>query len=87
MSAFWQAVRKLKWRTPLRDPARACARCRHFANAADHIEREFAGLASLSSSRASVRDEDGLCALHGRYLSARASCADYCAPAPRSIPG
>jgi hypothetical protein len=44
------------------------------------MERALPGLATLSSGVASARDEDGICALHERYLAARSSCARY---APR----
>ena len=57
-----------------------CGTCRHFDNAPQRMERAFPGLATLSSGAASARDDDGICALYERYLSARSSCARY---APR----
>jgi hypothetical protein len=33
----------------------------------------------MSSGDASVRADDGICLRHDRYLSARASCADFTA--------
>ncbi len=54
-----------------------CATCAHFRNEPDFLEREIPGLASMSSAHASVRADDGICTRHDRYLSARASCADF----------
>ena len=54
-----------------------CARCIHFRNDAAYLEQAFGGLTVLSSARGSVRADDGICVLHGRYLSARASCAGF----------
>jgi len=54
-----------------------CAQCMHFRNDPAALEAAFPGLASLSSARGSVRADDGLCARHERYLSARASCAEF----------
>jgi hypothetical protein len=51
--------------------------CRHFENAPHRMERALPGLATLSSGAASVRDADGICLLHERYLSARSSCAQH----------
>jgi hypothetical protein len=52
-----------------------CARCRHFNGRPLEIEAALPGLSSLSSGYASVRDQDGLCALHDRYVAARSVCA------------
>ncbi len=54
-----------------------CAECKHFRNDPAALEAAFPGLSSLSSARGSVRADDGLCARHDRYLSARANCADF----------
>jgi hypothetical protein len=51
--------------------------CIHFRNDPAAIEAAFPGLAALSSGYGSVRADDGLCALHDRYLGARASCARF----------
>ena len=51
-----------------------CRNCRHFRNDPHYIETVFKGLSSLSSGFASVRNEDGLCLEHDRYLSANAWC-------------
>ncbi len=56
-----------------------CGACAHFRNEPAYLEVAFAGLASLSSAYGSVRDEDGLCLLHDRYLGAHCSCADFTA--------
>jgi len=56
-----------------------CGACVHFRNEPAYLEVAFAGLASLSSAYGSVRDEDGLCLLHDRYLGASCSCADFTA--------
>ena len=54
-----------------------CATCAHFRNDPAYLEQEIPGLASMSSAHASVRADDGICALHDRYLSARSSCAQF----------
>jgi hypothetical protein len=60
-----------------------CGSCKHFRNDAAYLESVFKGLTSMSSAYASVRADDGICGLHDRYLSARASCAGH-APRERS---
>jgi len=55
----------------------ACGSCRHFRNDAAYVEAALAGLTSLSSARGSTRCDDGICLLHGRYLSARSLCRDF----------
>jgi hypothetical protein len=54
-----------------------CGSCLHFRNDPATLEAALPGLASLSSGYGSVRADDGLCLVHDRYLSARASCARY----------
>lgn len=54
-----------------------CGRCVHFQNAPAFIEASFPGMAALCSGAASVRDHDGLCDRHGRYLSFRDTCRDF----------
>ena len=56
-----------------------CGSCQHFRNDPAYLEAAIPGLSSLSSSAASVRADDGLCLHRDRYLSARASCADFAA--------
>lgn len=54
-----------------------CVDCRHFRNSPEYIEATFKGLTSLSSGYASVRKDDGICAEHGIYLTAMASCERF----------
>jgi len=58
-------------------PKPRCADCRHFDNAPRRLEAALPGLAALSSADNASRSDDGLCVKRGRYLSARASCADF----------
>lgn len=57
----------------------ACGRCMFFDNDPQSLEAAIPGLRSLGSATASVRSDDGLCNLHGRYLGARASCSSFVA--------
>ena len=59
--------------------ARMCRDCARFRNDPAFLEAAFPGLASLGSAYGSVRDEDGLCLRHDRYLPARSGCADFAA--------
>lgn len=45
-----------------------CEFCAHLDNAPETLENAIPGLRSLSSGFAAVRDRDGLCSLHERYL-------------------
>jgi hypothetical protein len=56
-----------------------CRDCARFRNDPAFLEGAFAGLTSLSSAYGSVRDEDGLCLRHDRYVPARSHCADFAA--------
>jgi len=56
-----------------------CGRCVSFRNDRAYLEAAMPGLTSMSSGDASVRADDGICLRHDRYLSARASCADFSA--------
>jgi hypothetical protein len=58
------------------DPV-TCGTCRYFDNQPETFERTFPGLVSFGSGHASVRDDDGLCRLHDRYLSIRSSCRQH----------
>jgi hypothetical protein len=49
----------------------------HFRNDPAALEAALPGLNSLSSARASVRADDGLCGRHERLVGVRASCADF----------
>jgi len=57
--------------------AASCADCRHFLNDPHVLEQEIAGLSSLSSARASVRDDDGVCARYDRLTSRRFWCREH----------
>jgi hypothetical protein len=63
-----------------------CGSCVRFRNDPALLEAAMPGLSSLSSAYASVRADDGICLLHDRYLSARASCADFSARADHVKP-
>jgi hypothetical protein len=54
-----------------------CGRCVSFRNDRAYLEAVMPGLSIMSSGDASVRADDGVCERHDRYLSARASCADF----------
>jgi hypothetical protein len=56
---------------------RLCGGCVSFDNDPQRLEAQMPGLRSLGSATSSVRTDDGLCARHGRYLGARASCGDF----------
>jgi hypothetical protein len=55
----------------------SCADCRHFNGRPLDIEAALPGLSSLSSAYAAVRSDDGICALHDRYVAATSLCAEY----------
>jgi hypothetical protein len=61
----------------------ACAACRHFNGRPLDIEAALPGLSSLSSAYAAVRSDDGICALHDRYVAASSLCAGYAPGAVR----
>ena len=54
-----------------------CGRCEHFERDPLTIEQAIPGLAVMSSGFASVRDNDGLCAQHDRYVPAHGRCAAF----------
>jgi len=49
----------------------------HFRADPQELENAIPGLRSFGSAFAAVRADDGLCALHDRYLSATAHCAQH----------
>jgi hypothetical protein len=57
----------------------SCFDCRHFNGRPLDIEAALPGLSSLSSAYAAVRSDDGICALHDRYVAASSLCAGYAA--------
>jgi hypothetical protein len=54
-----------------------CKNCKYFQGHPAIVEKAYPGLSSLSSGFASVRDQDGFCNHHERYLSARDGCPDF----------
>jgi hypothetical protein len=64
--------------TPMSTPAIAsCLRCMHFLHAPAQLEAALPGLSSLSSAHAAVRCDDGICAVHDRYVSAASVCPAF----------
>lgn len=62
-----------------REPAPVCRNCRSFSGAALALEAAFPGMTAMGSGFSAVRGGDGLCGLHGRYLSAGSSCPRFAA--------
>jgi hypothetical protein len=54
-----------------------CRNCVFFDGDPQSMEVRIAGLRTLGSGFASVRDQDGLCEKHERYISATATCANF----------
>jgi hypothetical protein len=61
--------------TPPEQPS--CLKCRHFNNAPSELEAALPGLSSLSSAYAAVRADDGICAVHDRYVAASSVCPAF----------
>lgn len=55
----------------------ACRECKHFQNQPPHVEAALPGLSSLSSAYAAVRCDDGICAVHERYVAGSSHCAAF----------
>jgi hypothetical protein len=55
----------------------SCFACRHFNHEPADLEAALPGLASLSSAYAAVRGDDGICAVHDRYVAASSACAEF----------
>ncbi len=55
----------------------SCLGCRHFDHEPADVEAALPGLSSLSSAYAAVRADDGICAVHDRYVAASSVCADF----------
>jgi hypothetical protein len=51
-----------------------CTGCTHFIDEPAQIEALIPGLTAMGSARASVRSDDGICAIHDRMVSARDVC-------------
>ena len=60
-----------------RAAASQCLQCKHFQHAPAEVEAAFPGLSSLSSGYAAVRCDDGICAVHERYVAASSSCSAF----------
>jgi hypothetical protein len=63
----------------------SCAGCRYFTNKPAELESLLPGLNALGSAYGSVRDSDGLCERHQRYLRASCRCPDHRPTAPNSV--
>lgn len=57
--------------------ASSCLYCRHFNRKPIDVEAALPGLWTLSSAYASVRSQDGLCAVHDRYVAASSVCGAF----------
>jgi hypothetical protein len=55
----------------------SCANCRQFIDEPAELESLLPGMNTLGSAFGSVRDGDGLCARHQRYLRASCRCAQH----------
>ena len=55
----------------------SCLKCKHFNHAPAELEAALPGLSSLSSAYAAVRCDDGICAVHDRYVAASSVCAAF----------
>ena len=55
----------------------SCLDCRHFDLAPDTLEAQLPGLRTLSSAYGAVRAQDGLCAVHARYVPGHARCGHF----------
>ncbi len=62
-----------------------CADCRYFNARPLDIEAALPGLSTLSSAYAAVRSDDGLCAVHDRYVAASSVCAQHRVLAPPAL--
>ena len=60
-----------------RPPSPSCLTCKNFKHAPGEVEAAFPGLSSLSSAYAAVRCDDGICALHERYVAASSCCPAF----------
>jgi hypothetical protein len=57
----------------------SCRDCEHFDNAPGSLEAALPGVSSLSSAYAAVRSDDGVCAMHARYVAASSICGAHVA--------
>jgi hypothetical protein len=61
-----------------------CSNCAFFDGDPRSLEVRIKGLRTFGSGFASVRDEDGLCAKHQRYVSAHSSCREFATRTPQA---
>ena len=54
-----------------------CAWCREFVDDPDVIERELPALLILSSGYGDSRGDQGVCAVHQRWVTPALSCAEF----------
>jgi hypothetical protein len=55
----------------------SCLTCKHFNHAPADLEAALPGLSSLSSAYAAVRCDDGVCAVHQRYVTSSSVCPAF----------
>ena len=67
--------------------AASCAGCHHFVTGPAELESLLPGMNTLGSAYGSVRDSDGLCQHHQRYLRATCLCPQYQPLTPRAPTG
>jgi hypothetical protein len=60
-----------------RTDSASCRQCKHFQNSAKQLEAALPGLSSLGSAYAAVRCDDGICAVHERYVAASGVCPAF----------
>jgi hypothetical protein len=61
----------------------SCLECKYFNHAPADLEAALPGLSSLSSAYAAVRCDDGICAVHQRYVTASSVCPAFAYPVSR----
>lgn len=54
-----------------------CGQCVHFRNDPAWLEQALPGFNVMSSAYASVRQQDGICALHEVMCNTKQSCASF----------
>jgi hypothetical protein len=57
--------------------APSCSNCRYFDNDPRRLESSLPGWRVLGSAQGAVRDSDGMCAVHERYLRASSLCSEH----------
>jgi hypothetical protein len=54
-----------------------CLGCAHFVDEPGQFEALVPGMTAMGSARASVRSDDGICAVHDLIVSARDGCGRF----------